>query len=125
MLKLLVVEDYELILNEMSESLERQGYTVLRAATGENAIALIKEQSPQIILLDLNLKDMSGLRVLREAKAFNPKVCVIVLTGFDVETTREKAFAQGANYFLVKPIPLAKLKEFIAQAAKNFTENSQ
>ncbi|RJP29198.1 MAG: response regulator [Candidatus Omnitrophota bacterium] len=125
MLKLLIVEDYELILNEMADNLANQGYAVLKAATGQAAIDLIKEQNPQIIILDLNLKDMSGLQVLREAKAFNPKICVIVLTGFDVETTKEKSFQQGADYFLVKPIPLAKLKEFIAQAAKTVSNNRQ
>ena len=125
MLKLLIVEDYELILNEMADNLATHGYTVFKALTGRAAINIIKEQSPQIIILDLNLKDMSGLDVLRVAKALNPKTCVIVLTGFDVETIREKSFQQGADYFLVKPIPLAKLKEFIAQAAKTVLESSQ
>ena len=125
MLKLLIVEDYELILNKMADNLSNQGYELLKAATGQAAINIVKEQKPEIILLDLGLKDMSGLDVLREAKALNPKTCVIVLTGFDVESTKEKAFEQGADYFLAKPIPLKKLREFIAQAAKKLTGNNQ
>jgi DNA-binding response OmpR family regulator len=119
MLKLLIVEDHQFILDEMAESLSAQGYAVLKASTGKEGISIVKEQRPEIIILDLYLKDMSGLRVLRETKAANPKTCVIVLTGFDVETTKEKAFQQGADYFLIKPVPWATLKEFVAQAAKD------
>jgi two-component system NtrC family response regulator len=119
MLKLLIVEDQKTILEELVEVLEKQGYTVFKALTGKEAIALIQEERPQIIILDLYLDDMSGLNVLKEAKAANPKTCVIVLTGFDVESTRQKAFAMGADYFLIKPIPWAVLKEYLAEVAKS------
>jgi DNA-binding response OmpR family regulator len=124
MLKLLVVEDQKTILEELVEVLEKQGYAVFKALTGKEAIALIHEQKPQIIILDLYLDDMSGLNVLKEAKAVNPKTCVIVLTGFDVESTKEKAFALGADYFLIKPIPWAVLKEYIAEVANRLEKNN-
>ena len=124
MLKLLIVEDQKTILEELVEVLENQGYAVFKALTGKEAISLIQEQKPQIIILDLYLDDMSGLNVLREAKAANPKTCVIVLTGFDVESTKEKAFAMGADYFLIKPIPLAVLKEYLAEVAKGIMEKN-
>lgn len=124
MLKLLIVEDQQLQLEAMMESLETQGYTMLQAASGEEAISIIQEQKPEIILLDLYLEDMSGLRVLKKAKAANPKTCVIILTGFDVDTTKEKAFAMGADYFLIKPIPLAALKQCLAEAAKGIMEKN-
>jgi DNA-binding response OmpR family regulator len=123
-LKLLIVEDQKTILEELVEVLKKQGYAVFKAVTGKEAIALIHEQEPQIIILDLYLDDMSGLNVLKEAKAVNPKTCVIVLTGFDVETTRQKAFALGADYFLIKPIPWAVLKEYLAQVSKGITEKN-
>jgi len=118
MLKLLIVEDHPPILEELSEDLISKDYTILQALTGKGAIAVIQEQKPEIVLLDLYLPDMSGLKVLRTAKAMNPKTCVMILTGFDVMTTREMAFEQGADYFLIKPIPLAVLKKFIAEAVK-------
>lgn len=124
MLKLLIVEDQKSILEELVEVLEAQGYTVFKALTGKEALFLIQEQKPQIIILDLYLDDMSGLNVLREAKAVNPKTCVIVLTGFDVESTKEKAFAMGADYFLIKPIPWAVLKEYLAEIAKVIMERN-
>jgi DNA-binding response OmpR family regulator len=122
--KLLIVEDQKAILEELVEVLEKQGYAVFKALTGKEAIALIHQQNPQIIILDLYLDDMSGLNVLKEAKAVNPKTCVIVLTGFDVETTKEKAFALGADYFLIKPIPWTVLKEYLAEIAKGITEKN-
>lgn len=124
MLKLLIVEDQKLQLEAMMESLGTQGYTILQAATGEEAISVIQEQKPELILLDLYLEDMSGLRVLIKAKAINPKTCVIILTGFDVDTTKEKAFSLGADYFLIKPIPLAVLKQCLAEAAKGVREQN-
>jgi len=124
MLKLLIVEDQKSILEELVEVLEAQGYAVSKALTGKEAISLIQEQKPQIIILDLYLEDMSGLNVLKEAKAANPKTCVVVLTGFDVETTKEKAFAMGADYFLIKPIPWAVLKEYLAEIAKGIEKDN-
>lgn len=124
MLKLLIVEDQKSILEELAEVLENQGYAVFKALTGKEALSLIHEQKPQIIILDLYLDDMSGLNVLKEAKAVNSKTCVIVLTGFDVESTKEKALAMGADYFLIKPIPLAVLKEYLAEVAKGITEKN-
>lgn len=122
MLKLLIVEDQENILGELVELLETQGYAVSQARTGKEAILLVQEQKPQIIILDLYLKDISGLDVLKEAKAANPKTCVVILTGFDVETTKEKAFAMGADYFLIKPIPWTVLKKYLAEIAEGITE---
>ena len=124
MLKLLIVEDQKSILEELVEVLEAQGYVVSKALTGKEAISLIQEQKPQIIILDLYLEDMSGLNVLKEAKAANPKTCVVVLTGFDVETTKEKAFTMGADYFLIKPIPWAVLKEYLAEIAKGIEKDN-
>jgi len=124
MLKLLVVEDQKIILEELVEVLEKQGYTVFKAPTGKEAIALIHEQKPQIIILDLYLHDMSGLNVLKEAKTVTPKTCVIVLTGFDVESTKEKALALGADYFLRKPIPWTMLKEYVAEVSKGIMEKN-
>ena len=124
MLKLLIVEDQKGILEEMVETLAAQGFAVFKALTGKEAISIIQEQKPEIIILDLYLDDMSGLNVLKEAKAADPKTCVIILTGFDVESTKEKAFSLGADYFLIKPIPLAALKEYLAEVAKGIMKKN-
>lgn len=122
MLKLLIVEDHKSQLEEMVEALEGQGYTIFHALTGKEAITIIQEQKPELLILDLYLEDMSGLRVLREAKENNPKACVIILTGFNHQSTKEKAHRMGADYFLIKPIPLATLKEYVAQVANEITD---
>lgn len=125
MLKILIVEDVEIILNGIAENLENQGYAVFKAPTGKEALSIVREQNPQLIILDLYLPDMSGLQILKEAKAFNSKICVMILTGFDVETTKEKAFEMGADYVLIKPIPPGLLEEKIAEATKTITENAK
>jgi len=125
MFKILIVEDQKGIAEGLEELLEVQGYTVLRAFSGKEALELVHKEKPQIILLDLYLNDMSGLKVLQEAKADSPKTCVIVLTGFDVETTRQKALGLGADYFLTKPLPWPVLKDYLAEATKEIANSNR
>jgi len=118
-LKILVVEN-EYQTTQAVEMLFRDfgGFEVVVALKGEEGIALAQKEHPDMMLLNLDLPDMSGFRVFREARAVNPKLMVYVFTGFDDEEFRNRALAMGARDYLVKPVPMEQLLAKIQEGAR-------
>jgi len=118
-MKLLILDDEEVILESLKLYLERKGYSVLTAQRGEIALSLLKEHNPDLMLLDLHLKEgPTGIEVLKQALAFNPQLKVAVLTGFGKEEdVKDKVFSLGAKLLLKKPIQLNYLKEELDKLA--------
>jgi CheY-like chemotaxis protein len=102
----LVVEDSEPIRAAFTILLEESGYSVAAAPTGADAVRLAGERTPDLVLLDLGLPDISGIDVARSIKA-NPatkNVPVVALTGRDDDGSREALLAAGCSAFLLKPV---------------------
>ncbi len=127
-LKILVVEDsqparesLELFLKEVC------GFEAFAASTGEQALALLKAERPAAVLLNLYLgpQEMSGLRILREAKANDPEIVVYVMTGFDKDSIREKALAQGAREYWLKPLDLDQIKDILVNVAEELAKKGR
>jgi two-component system KDP operon response regulator KdpE len=89
-------------------SLERNGYQVLEAATGEEGIGVAIDSQPGVIILDLGLPDMDGMAVLRRLREWS-KVPVIVLSVRDRESDKVLALDSGANDYLSKPFSTNEL----------------
>lgn len=118
-LKLLLVEDEEPLAGSLTTLLrEALGFDVRLAHEGEEAIRILKAERPPLMLLDLFLKDVSGLKVLREAKANDPNIIVYILTGFNDQELKEKSLAQGARDYFVKPLNSFALKATLEQATQ-------
>jgi two-component system KDP operon response regulator KdpE len=88
--------------------LDRNGYEVLEAATGEEGINAAIDKQPGIIILDLGLPDMDGMEVLRRLREWT-KVPVIVLSVRDRDTDKVLALDSGANDYLSKPFSTNEL----------------
>lgn len=119
MIKIMVVDDEEEAIDAIKPFLEMFNYEVVGISEGNDAINIIPKENPQIMLLDLNLKDMSGLKVLKEAISFNPQMKVLVISGFNDPVLCQKAMALGAYEYIVKPISLTDIKEKINHIAKD------
>lgn len=108
---LLIIED-EIDLQQVLEyNLRRAGYEVLCALTGAAGLQLAAERSPQLILLDLMLPDVSGNQVCRALKA-DPRtaaIAVIMLTARGEEADRIVGFELGADDYVVKPFSIREL----------------
>jgi two-component system KDP operon response regulator KdpE len=89
-------------------SLERNGYAVLEAATGEEGIGAAIDHQPGLIILDLGLPDMDGMAVLRRLREWS-KVPIIVLSVRDRDTDKVLALDSGANDYLSKPFSTNEL----------------
>jgi DNA-binding response OmpR family regulator len=94
--------------------LEKQGHSVHIFTDEEEAVAYAEKNPVDLAILDIKLKKMSGIQVLKELKEMKPQVAVIMLTGYPtVETVRE-ALELGAGEYCVKPIDKSELEEKVA-----------
>jgi DNA-binding NtrC family response regulator len=101
--KILIVDDQPSVRFGLRSLLETEGYRVLEAETGEQAISLITDNAPQLILLDLKLPDADGLTLLPRIKAIDDEAPIIILTAHGAIETAINALKSGAENFLTKP----------------------
>lgn len=111
--KLLIIDDEEVLIRNYKSYFGRKGYIVFISLTGEQGLELLREHDPDLMLLDLHLKDgIQGIEVLREAIAIKPNLKVAILTGFGQdEEVRNTCISLGAKVVLKKPLTLEALKE--------------
>jgi DNA-binding NtrC family response regulator len=113
--KILIVDDQASVRFGLRSLLESEGYRALEAKTGEQGLAVITEQAPQLILLDLRLPDTDGLSLLPRIRAIDDEAPVIILTAHGTIETAIKALKAGAENFLTKPFDADSLLILIAR----------
>lgn len=107
--KLLVVDD-DLHLRLMIEAiLESEGYSVVLAKSGPEALAIMKEEQPSLALLDYMMPGMSGLDVLKEMKKSHGQTKVIMVTGHGNEKLSIEMLKSGASDYIQKPFTMDQL----------------
>lgn len=114
--RVLIVDDEKLIRWSVRKQLEEWGYDVLEAERGTAALALIRMDLPDLLLLDVRLPDMDGLEVLRELKQNHPALPVIMITGDPQLDDIKTAIRLGALDFIKKPLDFNELEVTIANA---------
>ena len=107
---ILVVDDEEDVRDLLSRFLTRRGYIVDAVEDGEEAVAWILEHEPDIVLLDIRLPKMDGIKVLRRLNEDAPGVAVITMSGVADEETARKSLELGAADFITKPFNLPYLE---------------
>jgi len=108
-IRLLLVDDEESILKSLSKDFSQEGYEVMTASSGEDAIEKIKNNYFDIVITDLSMPGLDGIAVLNEAKKNNPDICVIILTGYGDLTSAIEALRLGADDYLLKPCDTEEL----------------
>jgi DNA-binding response OmpR family regulator len=107
--KLLVVDDDRNVLQLLSDALAEQGYGVVTAAAGLEALLKVSLEKPHAVLLDVHLPDISGLDVLRRIRESGNAVPVLVITGNDDADLAKEAVGLGAHDAILKPLDLEHL----------------
>lgn len=113
--KILLVEDDEMNRDMLMRRLQRRGYEVIAAADGGEAVTLTRQQSPDLVLMDISLPVKDGYQATRELKA-DPAVQhipIIALTAHALAEDQAKALAAGCNDYDTKPIELPRLLQKI------------
>ena len=114
----LVVDDEDAIRNALARFLTRRGYEVRMAASGEEALARLKESGIALMLLDVRMPGMSGLDVVPEALHVNPDVAIVMLSAVTDATSAAICMQRGAMDYLTKPIELTDLAGAIERALR-------
>ncbi len=115
---ILIVEDEELLLELLKEMLEGEGYRVLTATDGNQAVDLYRKEKERVslVLSDMGLPSMGGWEVLRQLKAINPEVKVILSSGFMDTKVRQDMIRSGARDFIQKPYTSEKVIQQIRES---------
>ncbi len=101
--KILVVDDEQDIVKVLSKILELAGYEVISAYNGTEAVQCVKENNPDLALLDYMMPDITGLEVLQQIKAFSEEVYVVMVTGRGSEEVAASVMKAGASDYVIKP----------------------
>ena len=105
----LLVDDDDAFRGVLAGELRRMGFDVTSVPSGSDAIRIVGEREPDVVLLDLRLADMSGLDVLRRIRERCPSTDVIMLTGHGTIDTAIESIRMGAFDYIAKPCPLDEL----------------
>lgn len=112
-MKILIADDEKGLCEYLKEFFAPRGYDVFIATSGEAALAAVKKEMPELVLLDINMPEIDGLEVLRQIKSTSPQTKVIMITVSDDTDTIEKAKVLGANWFITKPFTTDYLEDVV------------
>src|SRR3954471_10703187 len=115
---ILVIDDEAGIRFTICEVLQSPDLRVLAAENAEQGLRLTREESPDLVLLDIRLGNKSGLDLFHELRAIDPKLLVVFITGHGTAETAIEAMKLGAFDYLVKPLDLGELHHIVEQALK-------
>jgi two-component system, NtrC family, nitrogen regulation response regulator NtrX len=116
-----VVDDEEGIRESLTDILSDEGYEVLTAGSGEEALKILSDQNPDLILLDVWLTGMDGLETLQQIKGMKPDIPVIMISGHGNIELAVKATRAGAYDFLEKPLSLERVVLAAQRAIERFS----
>ncbi|MEE8576646.1 MAG: sigma-54 dependent transcriptional regulator, partial [candidate division Zixibacteria bacterium] len=116
---ILVVDDKDSMRNMLTEALLEEGYRVDSASTGKKAVDLIQNKSYDLVLTDLKMPDVDGLRVLEQVKELDSETAVILMTAFGTIEDAVAAMKLGAFDFVTKPFDMGHLSVLVNRALEN------
>jgi len=119
--KVLLIDDEKDIQDVVAIALEDMGYEVVSANDGESGLRLCEKASPQIVITDVRMPKMDGIRVLELVKKMNPDIEVIVVTAFGEMDLAIQALQLDASDFITKPINDASLQLALERAKSRHT----
>ncbi|MCL4455835.1 MAG: response regulator [Nitrospirae bacterium] len=115
-MKVLVVDDEKNILKLYKAELEDEGYAVVTANSGQEALDIFESENPDIVTLDILMPDIDGIQVLRQMKEKKPEIPIIMLTAYDY---RDDFSVWVSDAYVVKSSDLAGLKTTIRQVVES------
>jgi NarL family two-component system response regulator LiaR len=117
-ISILIVDDHEVVRNGIRSYLETLSdfHVIGEAASGEEAIKVVSEQIPDVVLMDLIMPGMDGIEATRRVKKVSPRTQVVVLTSYHEDEHIFPALKAGAISYILKDMKMDKLAEIIQRA---------
>jgi UDP-3-O-acyl N-acetylglucosamine deacetylase len=116
--RILIVDDEKNIVSSLQEILNDEGYDIVTAEDGLDALEIIQSEPPDLVLLDIWIPGMDGIEVLQAIKTYHPEIEVLVMSGHGTIDTAVKATKLGAYDFIEKPFSLDQLVLSVEKALK-------
>jgi len=120
---ILVVDDNRGIRRLLYEFLTQEGFYVKEAANGMEAIKLVMEEKPKLILLDLRMPGLSGMQTLAMLRNIAPETIVVIMSAYiDEKNIREAIQAERIKHFIFKPFDLLEVRVLLADLLRKLYE---
>ncbi|MEY6433500.1 sigma-54 dependent transcriptional regulator [Thioalkalicoccus limnaeus] len=116
--RLLVIDDEAIALENLVQIFEREPYQVVPCPTGTAALAALEREPFDVVLTDLRMPEVDGMRILQHARALWPDIQVILVTGYATLNSGIEAMKQGAYHYIAKPYRLDEVREVVRGAAE-------
>ncbi|MBI5749526.1 MAG: response regulator [Nitrospinae bacterium] len=109
MTRILVVDDEVETCDLLKRYLTKKGYQTFTALSGEDAVNIVKEERPHIVLLDIRMPGMGGIEALKKIKEIDREIGVVMITAVKEEETAKEILKLGADDYITKPMDLKYL----------------
>jgi len=116
-LRILVLDDEPIVCKRLQPALEKLGFAVDTFTQSVEAMHQVQQVSYDIVITDLKMKEIDGMRFLEEVKKQRPQTEVIVITGFATMETAKQSFQKGVFDFIAKPFKLSEIQDVVTRAA--------
>ena len=116
MAKILVIDDDPQIRELLNVNLKEMGHNVLLVDNGKKGLEIVDTENPELVICDLILPDLNGIKILEEIKEYNPKIQVILITAYYDMSSIIKAMQKGSFDYLQKPLDFDQLRIKITRA---------
>jgi DNA-binding NtrC family response regulator len=116
-LRVLVLDDEPIVCKRLQPALEKLGFAVDTFTQSVEAMHQVQQTAYDIVITDLKMKEIDGMRFLEEVKKQRPQTEVIVITGFATMETAKQSFQKGVFDFIAKPFKLSEIQDVVNRAA--------
>ncbi len=123
-MKILVVDDEEMSIKLIEMQLMKDNHQILTSTDGREAVDIIKNEQPDLVISDIMMPFMSGLELLEIIKVENKKIPVILISALDDVEVVQTAIGMGADDFIIKPVKMYELALRIQRVMANSTANN-
>ena len=112
---ILIVEDHELNMKLFNDLLQARGYETLQSTDGSDVLDIAREQNPDLIIMDIQLPERSGLELTKDLKADDDlkHIPVVAVTAFAMKGDEEKILEGGCDDYIAKPISVPQFLETV------------
>jgi DNA-binding NtrC family response regulator len=114
--RILIVDDEPNVVNFLSILLQREGYEVVTATSGKEALEKLKENRVDVVLADLKMPEMDGLELLSRIKQMDNQIAVIIMTAYASIETAIEAMRRGAFDYVIKPFKVDEITLVVKRA---------
>ncbi len=114
--RILIIDDEEMAIANLAHILKKLNHEIVTAQSGTKGLELVNDQSFDVILTDLRMEKVDGMRILEEARSKNPSAEVIMITGYATVDSAIEAMKKGAYHYISKPFRIDAVRKIVSEA---------